>query len=71
MNASKLQHIQFLGNCFVELLRVDLPNAYQHAFVFIRQLAMILRDAHSSTKTKVCYFVTDNLSSFWIFVTNH
>lgn len=52
MNASKLQHIQFLGNCFVELLRVDLPNAYQHAFVFIRQLAMILRDAHSSTKTK-------------------
>ncbi|MCD7453611.1 hypothetical protein HAX54_021554 [Datura stramonium] len=52
MNASKLQHIQFLGNCFVELLRVDLPNAYQHAFVFIRQLAMILREAHSSTKTK-------------------
>ncbi|KAK4347661.1 hypothetical protein RND71_034000 [Anisodus tanguticus] len=52
MSASKLQHIQFLGNCFVELLRVDLPNAYQHAFVFIRQLAMILRDAHGSTKTK-------------------
>ncbi|KAM3285510.1 nucleolar complex-associated protein 2 [Capsicum chacoense] len=52
MNASKLQHIQFLGNCFVELIRVDLPNAYQHAFVFIRQLAMILRDAHSSSKTK-------------------
>ncbi|XP_075105780.1 nucleolar complex-associated protein 2 [Nicotiana tabacum] len=53
MSATKLQHIQFLGNCFVELLRVDLPNAYQHAFVFIRQLAMILREAHSGgTKTK-------------------
>ncbi|XP_016447201.1 nucleolar complex-associated protein 2 isoform X3 [Nicotiana tabacum] len=53
MSATKLQHIQFLGNCFVELLRADLPNAYQHAFVFIRQLAMILREAHSGgTKTK-------------------
>lgn len=59
MSATKLQHIQFLGNCFVELLRADLPNAYQHAFVFIRQLAMILREAHSGgtkTKVSVCYF---------------
>lgn len=52
MNATKLQHIQFLGNCVTELFRVDLPAAYQHAFVFIRQLAMILRDA-LTMKTKV------------------
>lgn len=51
VNAVKLQHIQFLGNCVTELLRVDLPTAYQHAFVFIRQLAMLLRDA-LNVKTK-------------------
>ncbi|KAA8549601.1 hypothetical protein F0562_001381 [Nyssa sinensis] len=51
VNATKLQHIQFLGNCVTELLGVDLPTAYQHAFVFIRQLAMILREA-LNMKTK-------------------
>ncbi|XP_015573724.1 nucleolar complex-associated protein 2 [Ricinus communis] len=51
INATKLQHIEFLGNCVIELLRVDLPTAYQHAFVFIRQLGMILRDA-ITMKTK-------------------
>ncbi|XP_071910165.1 nucleolar complex-associated protein 2-like isoform X1 [Coffea arabica] len=48
--ATKLQHIQFLGNCFTELLRVDLGAAYQHAFIFIRQLAMILRETTTRTK---------------------
>ena len=50
----KLQHLQFLGNCVIELFGVDVPTAYQHAFVFIRQLAMILRDA-LNTKTKVLF----------------
>lgn len=57
INAVKLQHIQFLSNCVVELLGVDLRTAYQHAFVFIRQLAMILRDAFN-VKTKVLFFVS-------------
>lgn len=56
VNPTKLQHIQFLGNCFIELLRLDLPTAYQHAFVFIRQLAMVLRKALDS-KTKVLFLV--------------
>ncbi|XP_044483446.1 nucleolar complex protein 2 homolog [Mangifera indica] len=54
INAVKLQHIQFLSNCVVELLGVDLRTAYQHAFVFIRQLAMILRDAFN-VKTKEAF----------------
>lgn len=54
VNASKLQHIHFLRNCIVEFLRVDLPTAYQHAFVFIRQLATILRDA-LDMKTKEAF----------------
>ncbi|KAJ8770871.1 hypothetical protein K2173_021786 [Erythroxylum novogranatense] len=51
INAVKLQHIQFLRNCVIEILGVDLPTAYQHAFILIRQLAMILRDA-ITMKTK-------------------
>ncbi|KAJ0778478.1 putative nucleolar complex protein [Helianthus annuus] len=57
VNATKLQHVQFLGNCVNELFRVDLPSAYQHAFVFIRQLAMILREAYA-TKRKVSLFLS-------------
>ncbi|XP_021715547.1 nucleolar complex protein 2 homolog [Chenopodium quinoa] len=51
VNATKLQHIQFLRQLFVEFMLVDLPTAYQHAFIFIRQLAMILREA-LNMKTK-------------------
>ncbi|KAK3158030.1 hypothetical protein QOZ80_2AG0131950 [Eleusine coracana subsp. coracana] len=45
ISVSKLQHIQFLGNCVRELYSLDPQSAYQHAFVFIRQLAVILRGA--------------------------
>ncbi|GAU14818.1 hypothetical protein TSUD_50300 [Trifolium subterraneum] len=54
VNAAKLKHIRFLSNCVIELLGVDLPTAYQHAFIFIRQLAMILRDT-LDTKTKEAF----------------
>lgn len=50
VTAAKLQHIQFLGNCFIELLSVNLAAAYQHAFLFIRQLATSLRETISSKK---------------------
>ncbi|XP_073292362.1 nucleolar complex-associated protein 2 [Primulina huaijiensis] len=52
VNPAKLQHIQFLGNCFIELLRVDISSAYQHAFAYIRQLAMILKEALSGSTKK-------------------
>ncbi|KAJ1294992.1 hypothetical protein BS78_01G188800 [Paspalum vaginatum] len=45
ISVSKLQHIQFLGNCVRELYSLDPQIAYQHAFVFIRQLAIMLRGA--------------------------
>lgn len=54
VNATKLQHIQYLRYMFVEFMLVDLPTAYQHAFVFIRQLAMILREA-LNMKTKEAF----------------
>lgn len=45
ISGSKQQHIQFLGNCVRELYSLDPQSAYQHAFVFIRQLGVILRGA--------------------------
>jgi nucleolar complex protein 2 len=57
IGGSKLQHIQFLGNCVKELYRVDPKSAYQHAFVFIRQLAVILRGALTEKGPKVFYLL--------------
>ncbi|KAL6642880.1 hypothetical protein ACP70R_021061 [Stipagrostis hirtigluma subsp. patula] len=45
ISGSKLKHIQFLGNCVRELYGLDPQSAYRHAFVFIRQLAVILKGA--------------------------
>lgn len=53
ISRSKQQHIHFLGNCVTELYGVDTPSAYQHAFVFIRQLAVLLRGALTERGNKV------------------
>ncbi|CAD6342059.1 unnamed protein product [Miscanthus lutarioriparius] len=53
ISGSKLQHIQFLGNCVRELYSLDPQSAYQHAFVFIRQLGVILRGVLTERGPKV------------------
>lgn len=42
--------LQFLENCVVELYGLDAVAAYQHAFVYIRQLAVHLRQAHAKAR---------------------
>jgi nucleolar complex protein 2 len=37
--------LTFMGNCLVELYSLDYHSSYQHAFVYIRQLALLLRGA--------------------------
>jgi len=44
--------LQFLENCVVELYGLDMAATYQHAFVYIRQLAVHLRQAHAKIKAK-------------------
>ncbi|CAA6655695.1 unnamed protein product [Spirodela intermedia] len=58
-SASKLQHIQFLGNCVAELCGVDLSSTYQNAFIYIRQLATVLRGTLTEKPNKAYLKVYD------------
>ncbi|KAK8916008.1 hypothetical protein KSP39_PZI022730 [Platanthera zijinensis] len=60
ISSSKLQHINFLGNCVSELYGLDPLSAYQHAFVSIRQLAVILRGTINERGSQV-HFNADPL----------
>jgi len=40
-----LPTLTFMGNCIVELYSLDYHSSYQHAFAYIRQLALLLRSA--------------------------
>ncbi len=42
---SLLPQLTFMGNCVVELYSLDYASSYQHAFIYIRQLALHLRSA--------------------------
>lgn len=54
VNASTLPRVRFMANCVVELYGIDFGASYQHAFVFIRQLAVVFRNA-LTMKTKDSY----------------
>jgi nucleolar complex protein 2 len=49
-----LPTLTFMGNCLVELYSLDYHSSYQHAFVYIRQLALHLRTAMQK-KTKEAF----------------
>mmetsp|Transcript_1793 Transcript_1793/g.2661 ORF Transcript_1793/g.2661 Transcript_1793/m.2661 type:complete len:805 (-) Transcript_1793:93-2507(-) len=54
VSEAALATLTFMGNCVVELYSLDLDSSYQHAFVYIRQLALHLRTAIQK-KTKEAF----------------
>lgn len=42
-NEATLPHHVLLGNCVVELYGLNMASSYQHAFIYIRQLAIAIR----------------------------
>ena len=54
VSEASLPSIILMRNCVVELYSIDAASAYQHAFVYIRQLAIQLRTALTS-KTQEAY----------------
>ena len=51
-NANVAAGQAFMAQCVVELFGLDLNVAYEHAFVYIRQLAIQLRSALTATAQK-------------------
>ncbi|CAH0482942.1 unnamed protein product [Peronospora belbahrii] len=47
-NEVTLPHHILMGNCVVELFGLDLSSSYQHAFVYIRELAVAVRKTITS-----------------------
>lgn len=47
-NEVTLPHHVLMGNCVVELFGLDLSSSYQHAFVYIRELAIAVRKTITS-----------------------
>ena len=43
IHSPTLPTLTFMGNCLVELYNIDYHSSYQHAFVYIRQWALLLR----------------------------
>ncbi|XP_024364544.1 nucleolar complex-associated protein 2 [Physcomitrium patens] len=54
VNPTSLPRIHFMASCVVELYGIDSASSYQHAFIFIRQLAIVLRNA-LTMKTKEAF----------------
>jgi nucleolar complex protein 2 len=44
------ESLDFLKNCLVEIYGIEFVQSYQHAFIYIRQLAVTLRRGLESEK---------------------
>lgn len=66
---SVLPTLTFMGNCVVELYTLDYASAYQHAFVYVRQLALHLRSAYMKqtpeSKAVVCCWQYVHCLKLW------
>lgn len=47
MSPANLPHINFMASCVVEIFGLDSAAAYEHAFGYLRQLAVLVKNAQS------------------------
>jgi hypothetical protein len=70
--SSVLPTLTFMGNCVVEVYALDYASAYQHAFVYIRQLALHLRSAMTKktpeSRAVVCCWQYVHCLKLWVAV---
>lgn len=59
LNGQSLPIVNFMSNCVMEIYSLDFVASYQHAFVYIRQLAIHLRNAITQ-KSKVSKLPSKN-----------
>eukprot|EP01130_Rhizamoeba_saxonica_P002575 TRINITY_DN12354_c0_g1_i1.p1 TRINITY_DN12354_c0_g1~~TRINITY_DN12354_c0_g1_i1.p1 ORF type:complete len:646 (+),score=167.15 TRINITY_DN12354_c0_g1_i1:54-1991(+) len=74
VNPKTLPLVDFLGNCVVEIFGIDFNMTYQHAFVYIRQIAVHLRESYHK-KSKSAYNAIYNWQTFnsirvWVKILN-
>jgi nucleolar complex protein 2 len=50
INTENFETIDFLKNCLVEIYGIEFTQSYQHAFVYIRQLALTLKKCFDTKK---------------------
>jgi nucleolar complex protein 2 len=55
-NASMLPLLRFQINCIAELYSIDAHASYRHAFVYLRQLAILLRQKRIDHKDLVSIY---------------
>ena len=53
VNRTTIPLVNFLCNCVVEIYGLDFVSSYQHAFVYIRELASHLRNSFTSKKKEM------------------
>eukprot|EP01125_Pyxidicula_operculata_P005070 TRINITY_DN1858_c1_g1_i1.p1 TRINITY_DN1858_c1_g1~~TRINITY_DN1858_c1_g1_i1.p1 ORF type:complete len:712 (+),score=233.86 TRINITY_DN1858_c1_g1_i1:31-2166(+) len=69
MNMKTQPIITFMSNCVAELYGIDFTASYQHAFVYVRQLGIHLRNSHASKREhheSVYNWQNINSISVWI-----
>lgn len=62
--------VNFLCNCVVEIYGLDFVSSYQHAFIYIRELASHLRNSYTSKKkaARKSVYNFQYINSIWAWV---
>lgn len=64
VNQQSVTHLNFMATCVIEIFGLSPEHAYRHAFAFIRNLAIELREAISEKKGESISKVSQKAAGF-------